>query len=264
MSNLDPGFLASLPQGQLLAATILILALASFVSGLGGFAFSAVASVLLWILPPLTVVPLLLALSVISQAFSMFLLREHLTFPAATRQETLPFLLGGLVGVPVGSYVLAHLSPRLVTEFLGASLCIFALSILLLRDMPRLTMQGWRPAVAVGALGGMVGGFSAFPSSVPLIYLSLRQLPKQQLRGLLQPYIIAMQLLSIAVLAWHDSTVFGAEFWTRLLACLPVVLIGSRLGVNIYHRIGDWHFRQAVLLLLLLGGTSLVAKGLLA
>src|SRR5262245_25214386 len=55
-----------------------VLFLAGVVSGLSGFAFSAVAACVLWLLPPLQAVPLIMLLSVCNQLVSVGALRKQM------------------------------------------------------------------------------------------------------------------------------------------------------------------------------------------
>ena len=56
---------------RFLAGLISLLFLAGVVSGLSGFAFSAVAAGILWLLPPLQAVPLIMLLSTCNQLLSV-------------------------------------------------------------------------------------------------------------------------------------------------------------------------------------------------
>jgi len=55
-----------------------VLFLAGVVSGLSGFAFSAVAACVLWLLPPLQAVPLIMLLSICNQLLSVGTLRKEM------------------------------------------------------------------------------------------------------------------------------------------------------------------------------------------
>jgi hypothetical protein len=54
---------------------------------------------------------------------------------------------------------------------------------------------------AIGLLGGLIGGVTAMPGAVPTIWCDLRGIPKEQQRGFVQPYIAAMQIAALAILA---------------------------------------------------------------
>ena len=71
----------------------------AFVSGLAGFAFSAVAgAILLRIFQPLEAVPLMMACSIGVQAANLWALRQNIQW-----KESLPLILGGLLGIPAAS-----------------------------------------------------------------------------------------------------------------------------------------------------------------
>ena len=117
--------------------------------------------------------------------------------------------------------------------------------------------------MAVGAAGGVVGGFSAFPASIPAVYLGLRGLSRAETRSITQPYILVMQLISLSILALTRHAVFNIEFWLLWALTLPAVLLGTSTGVALYRRMSEVNFRRAVLILLMVAGVSLVAKALI-
>ena len=87
-----------------------VLFLAGVVSGLSGFAFSAVAACVLWLLPPLQAVPLIMLLSVCNQLLSVGTLRNEMVLcGTAKREGALAYIAGGLVGVPIGLALLQTL-----------------------------------------------------------------------------------------------------------------------------------------------------------
>ena len=72
----------------------------AFVSGLSGFAFSAVAgAILLHVFPPIEAVPLMMACSITVQAANLFALRKSMQW-----KTSLVFIAGGLLGIPIAIY----------------------------------------------------------------------------------------------------------------------------------------------------------------
>jgi uncharacterized membrane protein YfcA len=243
---------------------IIVLFLAGVVSGLAGFAFSAVAACVLWLLPPLQAVPLIMLLSACNQLLSMGKLRQEMViWSTPDREGAMPYILGGLVGVPIGVELLRGLSTTLFAAGLGAFLVVYSLLMLLMPSNLRIASSGWKMATAVGMAGGVVGGFSGFGASMPVVYLGLRGLGKSATRGITQPYIFTMQLASLGVLAVGDSAIFNINFWFLWALTLPVVLFGSATGVALYRRLSDGNFRHAVLILLIVSGASLVVKSII-
>jgi uncharacterized membrane protein YfcA len=241
-----------------------VLFCAGVVSGLAGFAFSAVAACVLWLMPPLQAMPLIMLLSTCNQLLSIGKLRREMTLLGnAEREGALPYIIGGLVGVPFGVALLRGLPVSWFAAGLGLFLIVYSTFTLVLPGRVRLTLSGWQVAGAVGALGGVVGGFSGFGASILVVYLGLRDADKSAVRGITQPFIVVMQLVSLGVLAAVDPAVFGSLFWLLCAVTLPAVLLGTSTGVALYRRLSDHNFRRAVLLLLIVSGASLVAKALM-
>ena len=93
-------------------ASFLLLSAAAFagalVSGLAGFAFSAVAgAILLHVFQPLEAVPLMMACSVGVQAASLLALRKTVQW-----KESLVLIIGGILGVPIAVYLLQNTDTR--------------------------------------------------------------------------------------------------------------------------------------------------------
>ena len=138
----------------------LVLFLAGVVSGLSGFAFSAVAACVLWLLPPLQAVPLIMLLSACNQLLSVGTLRKEMVLRGtAEREGALAYIAGGLVGVPIGLGLLQTLPTSTFAGGLGLFLIVYSALVLLKPDSLRIKLSGWKPAVAVGAAGGIIGGF---------------------------------------------------------------------------------------------------------
>jgi hypothetical protein len=238
-----------------------VLFLAGVVSGLSGFAFAAVAACVLWLLPPGQAVPLIMLLSACNQLLSLGALRREMVIRGTAEQEgALPYIVGGLAGVPIGLVLLRGLPTNLFTAALGVFLTVYSLAMLAKPENLRLSLSGWKAAVVVGVLGGMLGGVAALPALIPVAYLGLRGVGKSATRGITQPYILTLQVVSLGMLAFTNTAIFNAQFWLLWALTLPAVLFGSAIGVALYRRISDVNFRRAVLILLVLSGVGLVAK----
>jgi uncharacterized membrane protein YfcA len=152
---------------------------------------------------------------------------------------------------------------RLFGGGLGLFLIIYSVLVLFKPNRLRIKLSGWKPAVTVGATGGVVGGFSAFPGSIPVVYLGLRGLSKTETRNITQPYILALQLISLSILALTRFSIFNMQFWLLWALTLPAVLLGTSTGLTLYRRFSEVNFRRAVLILLIVSGVSLLAKSLI-
>lgn len=261
--------LSALPSGmgapQLLLLAV-ILACSALMSGLSGFGFSAIGALSLWILPPKLGVPLLMALSTANQMMSLGQLKADLKpFKEWWPNGPTPYLLGGFVGVPVGLSILHSLpTPQLMLLF-GGFLVVYAAYSMLKPDSLHVELKGG-PASSgvVGFVGGVIGGFTAFPGAAVVVWSGLRQLPKSESRSIVQPYILGLQIVSLTLLAIQHPETFGPRFWTLLAICVPVVLPGTLLGVRLYKNLSDINFRRITFFLLGASGLGLLAKAVVA
>jgi uncharacterized membrane protein YfcA len=94
-----------------------------------GFAFAAVAACVLWLLPPGRAVPLIMLLSACNQLLSLGALRREMVIRGTAEQEgALPYIVGGLAGVPIGLVLLRGLPTNLFTAALGVFLTVYSLA----------------------------------------------------------------------------------------------------------------------------------------
>ncbi|HEX5211508.1 MAG TPA: sulfite exporter TauE/SafE family protein [Pseudolabrys sp.] len=231
--------------------TLLSIFAGSLAAGLAGFAFSAIAGALLfhW-LAPVEAVPLLLACSVTTQLFSITSLWSTMQW-----RQCLPYLVGGVAGIPLGAKLLENFSPHVFAGGFGIFLICYS-SYMLLRPALAVSCGGRLAEVAAGFAGGITGGATAFPGAFPTIWCSLRGLSKNEQRGIVQPFILLMQ---IATLVYFSKLgIFSSGTWTNYFWCVPAVIAGTWLGLQLFDRVDDKKFRRLVLFFLLVSGTTLV------
>jgi hypothetical protein len=239
----------TLTLGLVLAGGALI---AAFVSGLAGFAFALVASgVFFNVLAPLDAVPLVLAGSLAVQAMSLGAL-----WRAVQWRRLAPFLVGGVVGVPIGVELLWALDPGVFRFLVGVFLVAYS-GYMLMRSAPEPIARGGAAADgAIGLVGGVMGGLAGLSGAVPTIWCGLRGWSKDEQRGVYQPFIVVMQVLA---LAWIGGTIGVGQGTIGLFAiCLPAMALGAWLGLRAYARVDDAQFRRIVLWLLMGSGLLLV------
>ena len=249
-----------------LIAIVAILCLSGLMSGLSGFGFSAIGSSCLLFIPPKLGVPLLMALSTGNQLMSVSQLRDDMpkTWKEAWPGGAGPYVLGGVLGVPLGIWLLNHMPAAKLMLVFGAVLTIYSVYSLLKPSGLKMKGQtGASSGIAVGFVGGTVGGFTAFPGAAVVVWTGLRNLPKQMTRAIVQPYILVLQVMSLATTAYAYPSIFARHFWILLAITMPIVLPGTIGGVFLYRRISDVNFNRISLILLGLSGVGLLVKVLL-
>jgi len=245
-----------------IALLIVVLAASALMSGLSGFGFSAIGALCLVLLPPKLGVPLLMTLSAANQIMSLRQLRADMQpIRSWWPDGPAPYLLGGLVGVPIGLAILGALpTTQLMLVFGGFLVAYAAYSLMRPHGVQKTIEGGWVASSLVGMSGGVIGGFTAFPGAAVVVWNGLRHVPKQQARGIVQPYIFGLQLLSIALLAVEKPSTFSPTYWLLLAITIPVVLPCTLLGVRLYRRLSDVNFRRITFVLLGISGLGLLIK----
>ena len=235
-----------------LMVTLIAIFAGSFAAGLAGFAFSATAGAILfhWV-APVEAVPLLLVCSITTQLFSVASLWRTMQW-----RQCLPYLAGGLVGIPVGARLLENFNSHTFAGGFGLFLICYSTYMLL---RPNLAFRaGSRFAeVAAGFAGGITGGATAFPGAIPTIWCNIRGLSKIEQRGIVQPFILLMQIATLVY--FSKMGILASGTWTSYIWCLPAVIGGTWLGLKLFNRVDDVRFRRLILLFLLVSGATLMA-----
>jgi uncharacterized membrane protein YfcA len=237
-------------------ALLLVGALAGgFVSGLSGFGTALMAlGIWLYVLPPSMAVPLVLTCSVIAQTA---------TLPSMWRSFDLslvwPFVIGGLLGVPLGTILVAHADPRVFKLTVGIFLLVFPIALYLSRPMA-IAIGGKRADAAIGFAGGILGGLAGLSGPLPILWASVRGWGKEERRGIFQMFNIAVLFAALCLQA-ASGLVARDVIWLTALA-FPATILGSWLGARLYHALSDRNFRDVVLGLLFLSGAVLVWNSL--
>ena len=172
----------------------------------------------------------------------------------------LPFVLGGLVGVPVGVWLLPRIDAVAFKAGLGALLVVWCSAMLMARRLPRLRWGGRVADGVSGLLGGVCGGIGGFTGPVPTLWCTLRGLERDVQRSIVQNFNLSMLAVSFAV---HAAAGHVTAAMLPLLALVAVcVLVPVLLGARLYVGISDAAFRQLVLALLTASGLALLAGSL--
>ncbi|NPU68364.1 sulfite exporter TauE/SafE family protein [Bradyrhizobium sp. 83012] len=224
----------------------------AFVSGLAGFAFSAVAgAILLHMLQPLEAVPLMMACSVGVQATNLWALRDSIRW-----KESLVLIVGGLLGVPLALWLLHNADARVFQQVFGITIAIYAAYMLFKPALGSLQPMNRSRTAIVGFGGGLIGGLTAMPGALPTIWCELHGLPKTEQRGLVQPFIAAIQIASLAVMLARQD--LSSKVIIDLALSVPALFAGTALGILAFRKVNDALFRKIILGILLVSGLLLV------
>jgi uncharacterized protein len=236
------------------ALCLMAILLASTVSSIAGFAFSALCGALLFhvIDSPVQAVQVMIVCSIAIQLFCVTALWQSIDW------RGLPvFLAGGILGVPAGAWLLIHLPGGAYRGIIGGLLVVYG-SYLLLRWPTPALRSGPIADACVGFLGGFTGGLAGFPGASVTIWCGLKGWDKTRQRAVYQPFILCMQPISLLAISLMQPASATTPLDWKVLAFIPAALLGAWCGLRIFKQLSDRQFELTVHALLIMAGIGLI------
>ena len=245
-----------MPTAELLILLLAGAVLAGFVQGLSGFGFSMVAmSIWVWGLEPQLAAVMAVFGSLAGQLVGLYSVRRGLSLGALA-----PFLAGGLAGIPIGVVLLPQLDANLFKLALGLLLVVACPAMMFASRLPRLSISsrlGARLGDGLAGLGGgFMGGLGGFTGVIPTLWCTLRGLPKDEQRSVIQNFNLAT--LSVTMAAYLATGAVTQPMWPLLPLVAVALVVPSLLGARLYHLLGEHDYRRVVLGLLTAMGAALL------
>lgn len=226
---------------------------AGLIQGISGFAFGLIATSLwAWSIEPQLVVPTVIFGSFLGQMISINSVRKDIR---AARVGA--FLIGGMLGVPVGAALLPLLNASVFRLAVGSVLVAYCSVVLTGVRLPRITRGGRAGDLLVGWAAGMMGGASALSGPPMTLWCAMRGWSKDEQRATYQSFFIVTQILTMTiyvatgVINSHSVQLFGLVG--------PPIVLASWVGSRWYKGLSDATFTRYLFLLLLLSGLTLVS-----
>ena len=218
--------------------------LGGIASGAAGFAFGIAASAI-WLhaIAPIHATFLVVAGGLDDPG------RHDLAAPpfARSRGGSGRSLLAGVLGVPVGVWLLVRTDIGMLKIALGMfprglrRLCAARAAAAACRAPDAAPT----PRSASSAASWAVS--AAIPASLPAIWTQLRGWPKDEARAFYQPFIVVVHVATIAALG---TVALDRSGLVLLVLALPALALGTWVGWNLYGRLDEKRFRQALAMLL--------------
>jgi len=221
-------------------------------SGLSGFAMGLVVSgVWLHIVTPAQTAALIVLCGLVTQASGIWKVRHAFEWRAVA-----PFIVGGAVGVPLGTLLLTSVDQHTLRFAIGVLLVIYATY-----NLARPAMKPVESRLAfdlpIGVANGFIGGLTGLGGIAVTIWCQLRGGPKDKQRAVFQPVIFATFMMTAVSLGFAGALTLPT---LKLYALtLPALALGLWSGLKLYGKLDDAAFRKAILWLLLVSGVALIA-----
>ena len=231
---------------------------AGFVQGLTGFAFALIAmSFWVWVLSPQLAAPLVVFASVWSHLISMCSEQKQ----KSNISLVLPYFIAGIIGVPIGTYLLVLTNPETFKLILGLFLVLWCPVMFFNPQFSVIQKSGKFADSLIGFTGGILGGLGGFCGSLPSAWVMLKNLSKDEQRYILRHFNFGIQLFTLAAYLFQGT--IHTEHLPYMGAILLSVSIPAILGARLFYKISEKQFKHTVLSLLFTSGCFLLLTVLL-
>ncbi len=225
------------------------------VNGLTGFGTALTAlGIWLFALPPTVAATLVIICSVASQLQTLPMIWRTILW-----KRVVIFAAPGLLGVPIGTLLLPHIDPRFFKIGVGVFLVGYSSYVLLRRGQIKTAWGGRLADGVVGFFGGILGGLAGLSGALPVVWTDIRGWTKDQRRGVVQMFNIAILWLAFASHA--ASGLLTRQVLLLAAIALPGTIVGAHAGGFIYRRLADHSYQRVIMALLMISGLALIWSG---
>jgi uncharacterized protein len=222
------------------------------VSGMTGFG-TAITALGLWLyaLPPIAAATLAINCAAVAQLQTL-----PMIWRAIWWERALPLVIPGMLGVPLGTFLLTLIDPSFFKIGIGIFLVVYPGYVLARRGQIKCAWGGRTADGVIGFGGGVLGGLTALSGVLPVVWTDIRGWTKEQRRGVVQVFNVS--ILSLAFASHAVSGLLTRQVALDTAVALPATIAGAWIGAFIYRRLADRGYQRVVMLLLLLSGVALI------
>jgi hypothetical protein len=222
------------------------------VNGLTGFG-TAVTAVGIWLyaITPTAASSLAIICAAVAQLQTLPMMWRSIRW-----ENVLPMVAPGLIGVPVGTFILTHIDPTVFKLGVGCFLMIYPTYALFRRGHFHTEWGGKAADGVIGFGGGVLGGLTGLVGPLPVIWTDIRGWTKEHRRAVVQAFNISV--LSFAVVSHAVSGLLTRDVLIDTAISLPATIGGAWFGAFLYRRLADHTYQRAVMVLLFVSGAGLI------
>lgn len=231
-----------------------------FLSGLAGFGMALLAlGFWLQVIPPVTAVSMVLAVSVVSGLQGVWLVRAEIMHQP---RRLARFFLPAIPGIPLGVAVLTYIPVGGLKLTIAGFMLLYGGFFSFRRALPKFDRP--TPVVdgIIGFLGGVLGGAASLSGALPTMWCATRPWKKAETRAVLQPYNVAVLTIAMIIFAFRGA--YTGEVLKLIGVTLPVSMIFAQIGIVVFKRLKDDQFRRLIIVLMFLSGIIMMLRELQA
>lgn len=231
-----------------------IILIASFVQGLTSFGFALIALPLLSLFLPIQrVVPMIVILSML-----ICLLVLGSVYRDTNIRKIGLLIIASVAMAPVGTLFLLIISGSVLKIATGILITLFAVFLLSGRTIPIANEKA--AYLSAGALSGLLSGSISVSGPPMALMLSNQGMSKQMFRANLA--LVGVILNGVTIITFVYSGLIDQEMSLYLGWMLPVMVIGTWIGVKAVNYLNEQKFKKYSLGLIILSGIWTLLAGL--
>ena len=165
-----------------------------------------------------------------------------------------PFLITGLIGIPLGTEVLIFSSERLLKIVIGITLIIF--SMLLLWNVNLKFKRDRFRSATVGLIGGFLCGSIGMPGPPMALLLGSQGIEKDEFRRLIVIFLTVVDFLTFFYFLWIG--LINTDMLLQSLNLLPALALGFLVGNFVFGKVDEANFKRLTLGITLASGILLI------
>lgn len=228
--------------------------LAGCVKGLTGFGLSLVVTPLLvHVAPPTTVVPVVLLLNSIVNAFLVYGARDRINIT-----RIWPLIIGSIAGLPLGIYILVVLHADILRIAIGIVILLFLAA--LIRGYRRMIRRERLGAGLIGAASGVIAGSVSMGGPPVVLFFAGLDSDKQAFRANLVAYFLCLNLAGLPM--YYVGGLLTADVFRMFLILVPPLILGGLAGTRLLHRVSERTFRRITFAIVTLAAATAIVNGL--
>jgi uncharacterized protein len=220
-----------------------VICLAGFAQGLSGFGFGLITMPLLPLFMGVKdAVTLTVLLNLVVCGTTFLSIHYHYSW-----RQGLGLLVGALLGVPAGVYVLIHMNQTLLLRILGGVMLSFAINELWLTRAKPVRLSS-RLALPFGLVSGGLSGAFNMGGPPAIVFCYSQTWSKEQIVALLQIVFglsTCLRLVLLGSAGYLKKTLLLAGLWS-LAPLIGAILLGQQL----FARVSQNTLKKAVFLFL--------------
>lgn len=221
--------------------------LASLIQGVTGFGFALVAVPLLSIFIPdfKSITPIIVIYSLITN-----LIIGYKTFYKIQAKSMVWLMLFGIIGTPIGIFVLMYIKLKPLKFVVGIVTAITALAML---KNFKVNIKNEKASYGiVGVLSGILNGSAGLSGPPVVLFLTNQNTDKDTFKANLAFYGIAINIFAIVLFAGEHM--LGVSVLHFTITYFPALIVGVLGGIIVSKNINEATFRLLTVLLICILG----------